>query len=94
LDLLSSSAAAATLGAQACWAVAEVETQLSTLTDREVYLKSDGVLAAITPALQGMGFTVEKSKSSADRIHRPVLFGEHGRAAMNALPRKDMPKKT
>jgi hypothetical protein len=42
-------------------------------------LKSDQVLAVLAPGLLDAGYTVEASKTKADRIRRPVLFGEHGK---------------
>lgn len=41
-------------------------------------LTSDAVLAAVRPSLQQLGFAVEASKLSADKIKRPVFFGENG----------------
>ena len=43
-------------------------------------LTSDAVLGAVRPALQELGFTVESSKLAADKIKRPVFFGENGAA--------------
>jgi hypothetical protein len=40
---------------------------------------SNAALAAVRPELQALGFEVEASKSKADKIWRPVLFGEVGR---------------
>ncbi len=39
-------------------------------------LSSDAVLRELRPGLQDQGFTVEASKKQADRIRRPVLFGD------------------
>jgi hypothetical protein len=41
-------------------------------------LTSDIVLSALRPGLTTLGFTVEAGKRKADRIRRPVLFGEDG----------------
>lgn len=41
-------------------------------------LTSDAVLAALRPALVDLGFVVEASKLAADKIRRPVFFGENG----------------
>ena len=41
-------------------------------------LTSDQVLLRLAPNLASLGFEVEKSKKAADRIHRPVFFGENG----------------
>ena len=45
---------------------------------RQSGISSDAALAAIRPALVSQGFLVEASKSKADKITRPVLFGEQG----------------
>jgi hypothetical protein len=42
-------------------------------------LSSDEALAAVRPALVRLGFSIEASKSRADKLSRPVLFGEVGR---------------
>lgn len=41
-------------------------------------LTSDAVLGAVRPALLELGFVVEASKLAADKIRRPVFFGENG----------------
>jgi hypothetical protein len=41
-------------------------------------LTSDAVLARLRPDLEELGFTVEASKLAADKIKRPVFFGENG----------------
>ncbi len=41
-------------------------------------VSSDTALAAVRPGLRKLGFTVERSKSAAGKIWRPVLFGENG----------------
>ncbi|MGN6245740.1 MAG: hypothetical protein ACTHQ3_18985 [Motilibacteraceae bacterium] len=41
-------------------------------------LRSDAVLAALAPGLTALGYHVEAGKSAADKIRRPVLFGEQG----------------
>jgi hypothetical protein len=45
-------------------------------------LDSNGVLREIAEDLAAAGYQVEKSKSGADKISRPVLFGESGQAAL------------
>ena len=40
---------------------------------------SDSALAALRPALLALGFEVEAGKKKADKLRRPVLFGEQGR---------------
>jgi hypothetical protein len=41
-------------------------------------LNSNAVLGKLRPGLQALGYQVESSKLHADRIRRPVLFGENG----------------
>lgn len=41
-------------------------------------LTSDAVLAMVCSDLQAIGFTVELGKNQADKIRRPVFFGENG----------------
>lgn len=41
-------------------------------------LKSDEVLAVLGPDLATLGFQVEASKKKADKLERPVFFGENG----------------
>jgi hypothetical protein len=57
-------------------AFAGVEAVIDSRTQTGV--SSDAALAAIRPALVAPGFAVEASKSKADKITRPVLFGEQG----------------
>ena len=40
---------------------------------------SDAALGVLRPALLHLGFEIEASKAKADKISRPVLFGEAGR---------------
>jgi hypothetical protein len=40
---------------------------------------SDTALAVLRPGLMALGFEIEASKIKADKIWRPVLFGELGR---------------
>lgn len=42
-------------------------------------LTSDKVLAILRPGLLGLGFEVESGKHVAEKIRRPVLFGDQGR---------------
>lgn len=42
--------------------------------------KSDSVLALLRPELEKAGFIVEQNKTHDGKIHRPVFFGENGRA--------------
>ena len=41
-------------------------------------VKSDDCLAALRPELEEIGFKVEAGKTAAEKIGRPVLFGENG----------------
>lgn len=43
------------------------------------HYKSDEVLAAVSPGLEAIGFSVEKSKRSEDLVAVPVLYGVNGR---------------
>src|SRR4051812_31924185 len=45
-------------------------------------LTSDEVLAVLRPALTDLGFSMESSKLKADRIERPVFYGENGIPAL------------
>ena len=42
---------------------------------------SNKVLAAVAPALIGLGFNVELGKKQDQKVHVPVLFGLNGRTA-------------
>lgn len=42
------------------------------------HLTSDTVLSFLRPGLLKLGYQVEGGKRKADRIRRPVLFGEYG----------------
>lgn len=57
------------------------EQQLGTLL-RTVHLKSDEALAVITADLMNLGFDVETGKKSAEKIKRPVFFGENGQPGL------------
>lgn len=41
-------------------------------------LTSDSVLLKLRPGLELLGYTVEVTKKRADKVRRPVLFGEGG----------------
>ena len=41
-------------------------------------MTSDEKLAVLRPALVGLGYDVEGGKKAADKLRRPVLFGEQG----------------
>ena len=53
------------------------ESSISTL-GREKGLTSDAVLSELRVDLQAIGFEVERGKATADKIKRPVFFGENG----------------
>lgn len=57
--------------------VAEAKEQIESASISE--LTSDKVLAVLRPGLTALGFAIESSKKSADKIRRPVLFGDNGR---------------
>lgn len=61
--------------------VAAQQPMISTLQQQGP--KSDEVLQTLAPAWKELGFLVETTKSAADRIRRPVLFGEEGREAVS-----------
>ena len=46
-------------------------------------LTSDGVLAALRPGLVAQGYLVESGKTAAEKIKRPVLFGDNGIASVS-----------
>ena len=45
-------------------------------------LESDKVLAIIRSALCNIGFQVERGKKQGEKIERPVIFGENGKAEL------------
>lgn len=57
------------------------EASISTL-GREKGLNSDAVLSELQNDLQAIGFDVEQGKTVADKIKRPVFFGENGVPAL------------
>lgn len=46
-------------------------------------LTSDSVLATLRPDLKALGFQVEEGKLKAQKIDRPVFFGENGKPTLN-----------
>ncbi len=60
--------------------VEEARADIETTAGRT--LDSNGVLVRLADGLAGLGFQVEKSKTSADKIGRPVLFGDEGATAV------------
>jgi hypothetical protein len=59
-----------------------VEERISTV-EQSTGLHSDDVLRELAPGLKQLGYAVEASRSEADRIRRPVLFGSNGRAEVS-----------
>lgn len=47
-----------------------------------VGLTSDAVLAHLRPGLVELGYEVERGKKNVEKIRRPVLFGDQGRAVV------------
>ena len=62
--------------------VRAIEPRISTVEQR-TGLHSDDVLLELAPGLRHLGYAVESSRSEADRIRRPVLFGSNGRAEVS-----------
>src|SRR5271169_6507076 len=59
--------------------VAVVSSCRSEIESRSVSsLKSDRVLGILRPGLVELGYEVESGKHLAERIRRPVLFGDRG----------------
>lgn len=59
--------------------VAAFESAAGAIDSLQHNLRSNDVLAAITPSLQSAGFTVETGKKASEKIHVPVLFGLNGK---------------
>lgn len=59
-----------------------VESSTSTVV-LEKGLTSDAVLSLLRPGLREIGFEIEGGKQKADKIERPVFYGENGRPALN-----------
>lgn len=57
--------------------VGSVESTISTV-EAKTGLSSDDVLKMLTPGLVQHGYLVETGKTAAEKIRRPVLFGEGG----------------
>lgn len=55
------------------------EEQLNVFSSETNTLNSNEVLEHLRNGLEVLGFQVEKSKSTADKIHVPVLFGRNGK---------------
>jgi hypothetical protein len=70
------------------WAVSFVEVvgaagaKISTV-EHKTGLSSDDVLKELGPGLVALGYAVERGKTKAAKIFRPVLFGENGAPEVN-----------
>jgi hypothetical protein len=62
--------------------VAGVESTISTIKEK-TGLTSDDVLRALADDLVELGYAVETGKTAAEKIKRPVLFGEGGVPAVS-----------
>ena len=55
---------------------ADCQSQLDT---QETANTSDAALQVLAPGLKSIGFAVEGSKLAADKLFRPVFFGDNGK---------------
>ncbi len=60
--------------------VRDTEADIATTTGKA--LDSNAVLLRLADGLAALGYQVEKSKVAADKIARPVLFGDEGATAV------------
>jgi hypothetical protein len=67
----------AEVGRRTCAAFAASAAQLD--SRQGLQMTSDKALAHLRPALVALGFEIEGGKKAADKLRRPVLFGEQGR---------------
>ncbi|WP_317228873.1 hypothetical protein [Clavibacter sp. MX14-G9D] len=51
--------------------------------EKSVRLTSDYVLEKLREAMEALGYQVESGKAASQKITRPVLFGEEGKAAVS-----------
>lgn len=65
--------------------VGELQSLVDTNVDPSVAdkLDSDGVLQAMRPQMEALGYLVESGKTKAAKINRPVLFGDNGREGLS-----------
>ena len=66
--------------------VSEAQPVIDTLPLRPTEddrLTSDYVLSVLRPGMERIGYVVESGKLSTQRIRRPVLFGDNGRAEVS-----------
>jgi hypothetical protein len=54
-----------------------VRSEIESAENRGV--SSNAALASLRPGLEALGFTIERGARAADRIERPVLFGDQGK---------------
>jgi hypothetical protein len=54
------------------------EQVVDQIDTRHISSTSDAALAALRPGLLALGFEVEAGKRKAEKLRRPVLFGEQG----------------
>lgn len=59
--------------------VAAFENIADAVDSNEYQYSSNEVLSVVRPGLENLGFSVEKSKKSADLVAVPVLFGINGK---------------
>lgn len=62
--------------------VRDAQPLVETASGERAGRRSDGVLAAVAGPLRGLGYEVEAGRQAAQRIRRPVLFGENGIASV------------
>lgn len=66
---------------------ADIESIITTVSLRSAATAgdstSDAVLAQLRPGLETLGYQVESGKSQAQKIVRPVLFGNDGKAEVS-----------
>lgn len=63
--------------------VTDAEASISTVGANPAGLRSDAVLGAMAEGLAAGGYAVETGKAAANKIKRPVLFGENGEPSVS-----------
>jgi hypothetical protein len=58
--------------------IAAFASAASSIESRSISTSSDSALAALRTSLVALNFEVEAGKAKADKLRRPVLFGEMG----------------
>jgi hypothetical protein len=61
----------------------EIREEIDSGTNKGI--KSDDCLAVLRPRLEKLGFQIESGKGRDQKIYRPVLFGENGKAEVSYL---------